>query len=223
MNLSERIDPLLESLRHIDFRPMPPVKRYDPDTFFDCDATLRSFSRISTIPEHYRKQFAIGLSYFPELKNTPIRIKFRRVKTTMQARPVFSTIFTGSRVYQIVINEGGRFSGIEFQQAPFNAQVGVIAHELSHLLDFEFKGSSALLQTGFSYLFPSGKRRYERAVDLMTLLKGAGWQLHDWARYSMFDSPQATPAYKAFKRKYYLNPSEILQIMKSMETYTPTF
>jgi len=51
----------------------------------------------------------------------------------------------------------------------------------------------------------------------LTIERGFGWQLKDWAHYSMeksFDSEK----YKEFKRKVYLDRHEIFRLLKAEDT-----
>jgi len=65
-----------------------------------------------------------------------------------------------------------------------------------------------LLQTGIGMLSRRGRAKYEKSIDLLTIKKGFGSELKDWAQFSVFDS-KANPEYKEFKKTYYLNPKEI--------------
>ena len=123
------------------------------------------------------------------------------------------------RAYDIFINNDINFEGILLDDVPFNAQIGVIGHEVAHIVDYEGRNILGIIQVGLNYLNDNRKRTYENRIDRMTIQRVLGWQLKDWAQYSMFDSPKASEDYKAFKRKIYLNPQQIIEEMQIFSCY----
>lgn len=121
--------------------------------------------------------------------------------------------FQKKRIYHVYINNKSQFKGILLEDVPFNAQVGVIGHELAHIVDYENKNIFQIIGTGIGYLFGGYKKRLEHRIDLMTIDHGLGWQLHDWAKFAMYDS-KATPKYKLYKKKIYMGPEKILTLME---------
>ena len=70
--------------------------------------TLRSqFSNNKFFYEKYELQTLVALSFYPELKNTKISFRRRKLKTTMVARPKGMNVFRGKgkRHYIIYIND----------------------------------------------------------------------------------------------------------------------
>jgi len=96
---------------------------------------------------------------------------------------------------------------------PFNGQIGLLAHELAHIADYETKSALAIIWDGVRYLFPGFKRKFEKATDHRTIRHGAGWQLYDFADFVMNRS-KAPKYYKKYKRDYYMDPGEIIRVMK---------
>ncbi len=162
---------------------------------------------VKNVPEKYLLQFTIVCSHFTELKEENISLAFEKIETTMQARP-YSDFLIGDRRYFVTINSDDSFEGIDFDDIPFNAQIGIIAHEFCHIIDYKEKSALEIIGTGVAYMNDKEKREYEREIDLLTLKKGFGYQLRDWAQYAMFES-NATDEYKQFKKDFYLNPHEI--------------
>lgn len=156
-------------------------------------------------------QSLIALAYYPELYGVKIRFKLKNIKTTMQARPTTTFIFNSKkkRTYTIFIDKTViNKRGINILDAPFNAQIGILGHELAHIADYESCSNAGLLRFGVDYLDKKKKKNIEHYTDLLTIAHGLGWQLHDWAQF-IFEDSGADPAYLRFKAKFYLKPDEI--------------
>ena len=172
--------------------------------------TLRfQYSNNKFLYEKYELQTLIALSFYPELKNTKISFKRRELKTTMAARPKGIEVFRGKgkRHYIIYIND---FPSAEVSpdSISFNAQVGVIGHELAHIVDYEQVSSLKMLYIGISYFNKKFKRKFERATDLRTINHGLLWQSYDFALY-VHNSKNAPAEYITYKKEFYMSPKEI--------------
>ena len=196
-----------------------PVKEFSlesvpPDSLF----TLHSIIGMEATTEECQKAFWLALQLFPELKNIKFEILQKPLSTTMQARPNVNSFFGKKRSYTVFINNDPNFEGIQFKDIPFNAKIGIICHELCHLLDYEQKSKGQIIQTGIRFLSTQGRASYEKSIDYAVIEKGAGWQLYDWAYYAINQS-KASPEYKEFKKQNYLQPSEINEIIESLTIY----
>ncbi len=164
------------------------------------------------IPD-YELPSLISLSHYPELMNIDIEFKYASIQTTMSCVPYQDfSLRNNDRSYVISINNNPHFKGVLLKDVPFNAQVGVICHELAHIVDYEDRNIFGLIQRGIEYLSEKNKESFEKEIDRITIEHGLGWQLHDWADYVLHRS-NATDEYKAFKKRVYLEPSEILYYM----------
>jgi hypothetical protein len=205
----------------LGFLPYTAIKEPDIVRLFqekDYDCKVDSLNRLYGTNKAFQPSFLlpslIALSYFPELKNTAIRFEFRKIKTTMQTRPDPDFLVSRNRHYTIYINNDQKTEGVLAKNAPFNAQIGLIGHELSHIIDYEQKTKSEILGTGARYNKLVYKQYYEQSIDQLTITRGLGWQLYDWMNYVLLDS-NASPAYKAFKKEIYLEPAEIEQYIST--------
>lgn len=172
-----------------------------------------------TCPETYRLPLLIALSHYPELKGVFIEVKMAKIGTTAACRPHLlsnGSVFVCDsgkemrfrRKYTLLINEKAGFEGILFDSVPFNAQVGILAHEVAHIVDYEQRSIFGLMGRAIDYMTVSGKRTYETEIDKITIAHGCGWQLYDWSDFAMNRS-RASEKYKAFKRRIYLSPDQI--------------
>jgi hypothetical protein len=199
-----------------------PVRLYQSNSSVDFDSLRCLYAQNKSFIKDYEKQCLIALSYYPELKECIIKFEYANINTTMACRPSVQSLVRGNREYQIFVNDYLDFEGILLQNVPFNAQIGVIGHEIAHVLDYEERNVAGIIQRGVDYLTFGKKREYEREIDLLTIKQGLGWQLYDWANFSMYQSTKATEEYKQFKRDIYMSPSEIEEVIKITDCYNYT-
>lgn len=153
------------------------------------------------------KVYTEVISTLPSIQNENIRIIQGNFKTTLQARPALKSLF-GEREYVIRLNVDCDFGGPLFDDLSPRAQIGIMAHELSHIVDYSNKTNWEIFLTGLKYLTTKGKRVYERKIDAMTIELGFRSELKEWATYSM-NNDRFTQKYRDFKRNTYLTPVEI--------------
>ncbi|WP_163716424.1 hypothetical protein [Mangrovibacterium lignilyticum] len=167
------------------------------------------------IPDEFREQAYVALSYYPELKGKKLKFKFKNQKTTMSCIPRWDFLFRkkANRTYVIRIdNKLKNNEGVLLADVPFNAQIGVIGHELGHVIDYEGKSIWGLIGTGFGYLFPAYRHQLENQIDEITIHRGLGNQLAAFADY-VFHESQANEKYLQYKRKYYYQAEQIHSLM----------
>lgn len=179
-----------------------------------CSKTceLNSLERLHVVcPKELELPVSLALDHFPNLQAKKILFKQKRIKTTMTARPTLGSLLfskRSNRTYVIRINCSAKDSVIQLYHIPFNAKIGLLAHEFSHFTDYQSRSFFGVLGRGFSYFSKSGKERFEKEIDYKTIEHGLGWQLYDWADFIQHHSI-ATSSYKKFKSEIYLLPHEI--------------
>jgi hypothetical protein len=165
----------------------------------------------SSIPTELEIPMLLALIHFPEIKNSRIKFKLAKIKTTMNARPTMGSLIFRSkekRTYIVRINDQKMDSVISIFEVPYNAQIGVFGHEFSHFVDYVGLSFWGVLKRGLSYGSPEKKSAYEKQTDILTIQHGLGEELLDWSDY-VLNRSNATSAYKSFKRSTYLTPPEI--------------
>ena len=172
--------------------------------------TLRSqFNNNKFFYEKYELQTLVALSFYPELKDTEISFRRRKLKTTMVARPKGMNVFRGKgkRHYIIYINDFPS-AKISPDSVSFNAQIGVIGHELAHLVEYQNISSLKMLYVGLSYFNKKFRAKFERATDLRTINHGLLWQCYDFALH-VHNNSIAPTEYINYKKNFYMSPKEI--------------
>jgi len=162
-------------------------------------------------PYNTEYQFYTALMQYPELWESAIVFKTKKLKTTMACRPKFLSLLRNKqqRKYLIIVNNQAHRTGKPvFDSLTFNAQVGLIGHELGHISYYLNRPSALVLLDGLRYICPKFKRNFERETDIRTLKHGFKWQLFEFSSYIQ-DNQYVLPEYKKYKLKFYLSPQEI--------------
>ncbi len=171
---------------------------------------VSSMENNKTFVDSYKAQCLKALSFYPELQNVNIEFREAGIGTTLAARPILSSFFNTDyeRKYEVIFNNANDCE-VPFSELPEEGQVGILGHELAHILDYETKSFGQLLVTGCFYINAHSIRNYERGIDRVTVERGLGEKLHDAYHYILEES-QASLKYKRFKKFTYLEPQEIL-------------
>lgn len=145
-----------------------------------------NFGKQKSIPKSFENQILIALSYFPELKNTKIKFRLKNRTTPLATRPTFFGMFRSAknRTYVITISEKSTnyLNAIVLKNIDYNAQIGVLGHELSHISDYLNKGFSEMFTVAINELFYKKKvDEFEFKTDLNCINHGLGYQLLDWS------------------------------------------
>lgn len=177
------------------------------------DSLEMIYGKNKEIPKKYKLAILIALSYYPELAETSIEFKECAIKTTLNARPTISSLCfknKSKRNYVVRINNSQKKGMITIDEIPFNASIGIFAHEFSHFIDYQNRNFGGVLERLWSYTSKKRKAIYEKEIDSMTVARGLKWQMYDWSYYAIFLS-DASESYKLFKKSTYLTPKEILE------------
>ena len=208
-----------------------PVAVFSPDQFTknETDQLNQRVGRNKIIPSRFVKQILIALSYFPALAETEIQFRIIPARTPLESRPEWRRLIGGrkSRSYIITISSKTipQLDPILFENLDFNAQIGVIGHELSHILDFESRSLMGLVQLGAGQVSKRYLDRFEFRTDSLCIANGLGHQLLAWSRFvrNALHSENWSGAGQilsgGMKRERYMNPSTIISQMGKLELY----
>lgn len=192
-----------------------------------------TYSHNKTILKDFEVQTLIALSYFPELKDIKINFRLRERTTPLATRPTFFSLFKSSknRTYVITVSKqsNAELDTITLKNLNFNAQIGVIGHELSHVSDYLTKGFRKMNRIGLDIIF--SKKRIdilEFNTDLSCINHGLGYQLLDWSinvrdRLKRPNWLGAVNLNADKKSERYMNPDTIIEILRTHPLYHETY
>ncbi len=171
------------------------------------------------VPEKFEHSILAALMSYPDLKSTHIKFRRTPISTTMAARPTIGSIFRlrDNRRYVIAINDTrNRRKAPLLKNAPFTARVGVIGHELGHIVDYRNKSFITIVGNGAAYVVSKKfKRNLEYKIDSIAIRRGLGEELLSF-RHFVENDAKTTRQYRAFKKDIYMSSSEITQIIKKI-------
>lgn len=178
------------------------------------DSLREAVGNNKTFIPQYELASLVALMHYPELKDTKIEFKTKALSSTMAARPKGLNVFRrkGKRLYVVIINNTEDVK-VPVDRVSFNAMVGVIGHELAHILDYENKSSLTVLGNGLGYASKKFRAKFERATDQRTIDHGLGWQCYDWSYY-VHHYKHTPKEYLEYKKKTYMSYEEIEEQME---------
>lgn len=161
-----------------------------PDTFFYTErlqAYKTVFGRFKFMPPIFEKQILLALSFFPELRDSKITFVCKKASSPLSCRPTWLSLFRTKkkRTYKVTISiqTSAKLNPIMFANLPFNAQVGVLGHELSHIVDYQNRSFWGLVGIGLGQIFGSFLDKLEFQTDKRCIEHGLGYQLKAWSEY----------------------------------------
>ncbi len=144
------------------------------------------FGAKKTFIKEYEAQILTALSYYPELKNVEIIFRLKKTNTPLTSKPSFVSLFRAAknRKYIVTISEQTNpyLEPILFKNLNFNAQIGVLGHELSHISNYIHKGFGKMFHIIEIEIFSKKQvDSFEYNTDLTCISHGLGYQLLDWS------------------------------------------
>jgi hypothetical protein len=180
----------------------------------NVDSLKELYGEYKELLPEYDTATLLALSFFPELKEEQIRFKYASINSTARTTVTLGSVFKKiNKQYIIIINNDKERTGMLLKQAPLDAQVALIGHELAHVEDFQSRSFLDMAWWAFSYLFVKSRAKIEMRADKTTIDHGLGWQLLKWSDYVLHYST-ANKHYLKMKENKYLSPDEILRYMK---------
>jgi hypothetical protein len=188
----------------------------NPALSFNTDSLNKIYGKHKQFLKEYELPSLIALSCFPELIHERIKFKFSSINSTASTTVnLISVLKKINKQYIIYINNNIQKTGMLLYQAPFDAQVGAIAHELAHILDFKNRNFLAMALWGTSYLFVPYHTKIEKRTDKMVIRHGLGCQLYSWADF-VINHSTSNKRYLKIKQTRYLLPNEIKEYMNNL-------
>ena len=153
--------------------PVKVIREYvEAEQQVHYEGLLAEFGRNKELPVGFELQTLLALSHYPQLKDTRIRFIVDDVDIPLSSRPHWASMLRSAknRTYLVVIDshrEGDRKELLLAYQ-PFNAQTGIIGHELAHTVYYLDRSFFGIARDALCQL-SSCRIRFERDTDRRTV------------------------------------------------------
>jgi len=207
-----------------------PQKHFNPDSLPESFFTglKKEYGNKKIYPPAAEKQILLALSYYPELKNIPIEFQTRPNHSTGHTRVTWGGLFESPRKrhFLVVLSDSTEalLMPLIFKNISFDAQLGLIGHELAHVADGITTTTFEIIKHVIRSISPKYVDRAEAHTDASCIDHGLGYQLLAWSRHvrkTMNTVTWGGPDYihRSQQRKRYMNPDEILKRIDESPMY----
>ena len=205
--------------------PTNSVREYfEDEERLHFNSLKKKYGNKKDLPPGFELQTLLALSHYPELEDIRIRFIVDDVAIPLSSRPYWATLFRSAfnRTYLVVIDRklDGPRDVVLLKNQPFNAQVGIIGHELAHTVYYLDRSFFGILADAFCQL-SNCRIDFERNTDTRLIKYGLGWQRYDHAmfvRKRLSRDPSAETANQEGGGAY-MTPNELLTLINKNEAY----
>ena len=193
--------------------------------------SLKEFGNKKEIPQQFEKPILTALSHFPELKNVHIVFRVKKAYSGLTTKPNFAGVFKRKdrRTYIITISNEtiDTLKPLLLQNLTFEQQVGVIGHEISHVVDFNSKNFPQTIGVGIGHISKKYLDKMEFNTDRICIQHGLGKYLlayskhvrktmhvHNWRGSDYVNKGNGNGKYER-----YMNPDTIEKAMLEMQSH----
>lgn len=202
----------------------------------DINSLKEQYSYNKQIPEKYEMPILLALSKYPELNETRINFKEKTfsgninikptitfalkeepVSITMASRPSWNFIFKKKEniQYNVFINNGPL--GTNISDLSLNSQVGILGHELAHIIDYLPMSKLQISTFGIKYKFSEKFRsQIEKKTDEEAINRGLGREIYNFTSF-IYNDKSVPKGYLEYKKRVYYSPEEILKLVEKYE------
>jgi predicted SprT family Zn-dependent metalloprotease len=200
-------------------------KEFSSNDTINFEVLKTEFGQNKTIPKEFEKQILVALSFYSELRNTKIVFKVKKSIVPLASRPTFWSVFKRrkNRTYKIMISSKtiGFLTPILLKNLSYNAQIGVLGHEIAHIAEYIHKNSWQIIGMGFGQLSGKYIDKFEYATDMRCIEHGLGYQLLAWSmqvREKLQLKEWKNVSAKSSSERY-MNPDTIEKYIKESKKY----
>jgi hypothetical protein len=203
---------------------------YSDTTSFSSSQLMnlkKQFGKNKKYAPEYEKLVLPALSFFPQLKDYRVTFKVRKHGPPLSTRPSFGSMFRHAlkREYMVFISSDTStvWKAIQLNRVPIMAQLGIIGHELSHIIQFREKNTFGLLGLGINHVSTRYMNKFEFQADSIGISQGMGDYLLVWATHARKAFGAPDPEQLGVKgemsnyRERYMSPATIRRYMEEME------
>lgn len=188
----------------------------------------KNYGKNKKMPPSYKKQILYALSYFPELIDTKIEFQIKKSSGgIISTRPSIGSLLKKSskRTYIVVIYDSTEGRTLPtFSNCDLSGQVGILGHELCHIVDFNHRTGLSLMGLGVSHISRGFMDRFEYNTDSINIERGLGYQLLAWKQYldKGFKDMRAhdpLPSQKSVPHERYMTVEQIQRVIAKSKVY----
>ncbi|MES1215477.1 MAG: hypothetical protein ABUT20_08170 [Bacteroidota bacterium] len=147
--------------------------------------SLHQFLYHKKILKEYELPILTALSHFPELKNLRINFVSREKYTPLSTRPAFMSMIKrkSRRTYIVTISSKSidTLSHLLYKNLSLTEQIGIMGHELSHVVDFDNKNFFQSLHNAIGHLSKRFLDKMEYKTDMICIKHGLGRYLEAYS------------------------------------------
>lgn len=195
------------------------------------DSLKKEFGYKKEIPQQYERPILNALAYFPELKKVHIVFRIKKQYSALTTKPNFAGVFKRKdhRTYIITISNEtiDTLKPLLFENLTFEQQVGVIGHELSHVVDFNSNNFLQTIGVGIGHISKRYLDKMEFNTDRICIEHGLGdyllayskhvrqaMNVHNWRGSDFVNKGNSNGKYER-----YMNPDTIEKTMKEIQSH----
>jgi hypothetical protein len=185
------------------------------------------FGKNKKYSRDYEKLILPALSFFPQLKDYRVTFKVRNHGVPLSTRPTYGSIIRHAkkRTYMVFISSDttSKWKAIQINRVPLMAQIGIIGHELSHVIEFKSFNSFGLIGLGISHISTKYMNKFEFQADSICIAQGMGdyllvWSTHAREAFGAPDPQQLNVKGEMYNyNERYMSPATIRRYMEEME------
>jgi hypothetical protein len=175
-------------------------------------------------------QFNYVLGFYPKMLVGSIRVEFKSSIAIAQVKPRFSSIFKApkDRVYKITFSKSTQstLDSVMISKLSYNAQLGLIAMQVSRIEDFSTGGFLDFLGWYIKRLSRKARNKMDAEAELKTLEVGLGYQLlalnQENAEKLKIDNWQNTRGYASYvkyTRNRAMKPEMVSNFISDLPIY----
>jgi len=177
-----------------------------------------------------KKQFNYILKFYPKMRVKSIRVKYIRSRTSAEIKPKFGSIFKlpGQRVYTVYFSKQTKttLDSVLLNNLSFNAQLGLIANQVSVIEDMSTGGFFNFISWYFKHLTRKGRKNIIKEAELKTLEVGLGYQLlalnREYEEKLQINNWLTTKGYSNYFKHYRgqsMRPQKVINFMNDLPVY----
>lgn len=195
---------------------------------YDLDSLRLVAGDNKGLPEGFEMAALLAYAAYPQLKDVKVDMQLITSGAPMESNFDIPTLFgkKEDRQYIIYLNnaENTPYDEILLRALPFDAQVGILAHELGHVAYYDQLSTLEIGKWGIMYLLSDDFRaKHERSTDLMPVYHGLGSQIYQYAYYVRHD-PSVKALFENFGAefidKFYMSDGELKEVIEKNLLYS---